>query len=275
MQKTYNFFKLYIALLSAAVMVTGCGQQGRDAAKGAKKSADSTITRKGFVVCSAKIPPFKYDSTKFQIQAVVWNTGRWNKRNLIVKFTGGDPIVITRVEQTARQWEHIANLKFTFTTDANAPADITVGFSETDGTWSEIGKYSESKAISMNYSALHANDSDYWYRYYVLHEFGHALGLMHEHQSPNAHIVWNLPALYNYCSDKFGWNAAMVKTNILDFFSDNVTATRYDPASIMLYDFPDSLVISGNVPTVGNSHISKLDSITIDSLYNKTYPPPL
>ena len=29
----------------------------------------------------------------------------------------------------------------------------------------------------------------------VMHEFGHALGLKHEHQSPNANIQWNMKEL--------------------------------------------------------------------------------
>jgi hypothetical protein len=32
----------------------------------------------------------------------------------------------------------------------------------------------------------------------VIHEFGHALGLIHEHQNPSGGIQWNKPVVCRY-----------------------------------------------------------------------------
>jgi hypothetical protein len=49
----------------------------------------------------------------------------------------------------------------------------------------------------------------------VLHEFGHALGLIHEHQNPVGGIQWNKPAVY---ADLGGppnfWGKATVDNNM-------------------------------------------------------------
>ena len=36
----------------------------------------------------------------------------------------------------------------------------------------------------------------------ALHEIGHALGFPHEHQNPNAGIVWDVDAVNNYFSGR-------------------------------------------------------------------------
>lgn len=123
----------------------------------------------------------------------------------------------------------------------------------------------------MNYDDLYPDDDDFYYDYYVLHEFGHALGLEHEHQSYNATIVWNIRALMNYCRNTFDppWDSAKIYSNIINRFSrEMVTASDYDPSSIMMYSFPDSLVTSGYVPQTGNSKISRTDSLHVSKLYS-------
>jgi hypothetical protein len=120
----------------------------------------------------------------------------------------------------------------------------------------------------MNYDDLYPDDDEFYYRYYVLHEFGHALGLMHEHQSPNSTVVWKIPELQKYCFDRFKWDSVMVREQIINQFErDKVLATDFDPTSIMMYSFPKSLVSSGDVPEHGNSNISSIDSGHIYKLY--------
>jgi hypothetical protein len=50
----------------------------------------------------------------------------------------------------------------------------------------------------MNYGWLLANTPDQEYSRVVLHEFGHALGAIHEHQHPAAGIPWDKPKVYEY-----------------------------------------------------------------------------
>lgn len=62
----------------------------------------------------------------------------------------------------------------------------------------------------------------------VVHEFGHALGLEHEHQRPE---FWN--CIEKYLKDdriKEDPAYARERTN-----SDSITGTKYDPKSVMHY----------------------------------------
>src|SRR5207249_3606728 len=68
----------------------------------------------------------------------------------------------------------------------------------------------------------------------ILHEFGHVLGLEHEHRSPKAPILWNKEEVYK---DHEGLrDRQWVDNNIfapLDAGKTNFTA--FDEQSIMLY----------------------------------------
>lgn len=69
----------------------------------------------------------------------------------------------------------------------------------------------------------------------TLHEFGHALGLLHEQSYPGA-IKWKEDTVYKYY-EKFGWSKADVDHNVLkvnELFFTNGSA--YDPKSVMHYN---------------------------------------
>src|SRR5438128_1710060 len=51
---------------------------------------------------------------------------------------------------------------------------------------------------TMNFGWLRDDTEDAEYERVVVHEFGHALGAIHEHQNPKGGIEWNLPAVYAY-----------------------------------------------------------------------------
>ena len=94
----------------------------------------------------------------------------------------------------------------------------------------------------------------------MLHEFGHALGCLHEHQSPVAGINWDKPAVYEYCEAlNPPWDKEYVDKNIFEIYNTNQTLfTPFDPTSIMIYPIPKGLTTDGF--EVGwNSELSQTD----------------
>ena len=97
----------------------------------------------------------------------------------------------TKVERTIKEWERYAHVSFVLVTDVKV-AKIRILFDPDDGNWSLVGIEHEGMAgigiveQTMNLGKLRtvgdfANDYE---RHVILHEFGHSLGLLHEHQSP-------------------------------------------------------------------------------------------
>ena len=77
------------------------------------------------------------------------------------------------------------------------------------------------------------------FRRTVLHEFGHALGFHHEHQSPEANICWNQDSVFDICSDG---DDRISCTNYLELKKPNkYIYSSYDRRSIMHYQINDDL----------------------------------
>lgn len=71
-----------------------------------------------------------------------------------------------------------------------------------------------------------------------LNEFGHALGLIHEHQSPTVKVNWNKPFVYWYFWEYHRWAKADVDRTVFQEFK--TTTTQYsslDKLSIMATTF--------------------------------------
>jgi hypothetical protein len=102
----------------------------------------------------------------------------------------------------------------------------------------------------------------------VLHEFGHALGLVHEHQSPAAGVPWNKPAAYRYFgAAPFYLSPSEIDQQILTPYDETVTNhTQFDPQSIMVYPIPASIT-DGKFQVTMNADLSPLDKSFIASQY--------
>ena len=122
----------------------------------------------------------------------------------------------------------------------------------------------------MNYGWLRDGTDDGEYSRVVLHEFGHALGCIHEHQTPTFNRKWNKAAVMKYFQGPPNfWDEADIQSNVLQKYSpQGIAATQFDPQSIMLYAFDGKLFADGLGPTNSNSKLSPTDIRMIKSMYS-------
>jgi hypothetical protein len=74
----------------------------------------------------------------------------------------------------------------------------------------------------MSYGWLTPSRSTREYQRVVRHEFGHALGMIREHQNPaqSARFPWDKPKVYAYYAQQ-GWSPDDVDFNIFDVYDED------------------------------------------------------
>lgn len=191
-----------------------------------------------------------------------------NGSTLQVRFVGGSAAQRSLVQQQAGWWTQHANLQFAFN---DAPgAEIRITFDANDGAWSYVG--TDAKGIPLNEATMNLGFMDGGT---TAHEFGHAIGLAHEHQNPAGGIEWNEAVVIRELakSPNF-WDEAKTRHNVLRKYSaDQINGTQFDPDSIMLYFFPAEWTTNG-IATKANEVLSSIDKqfIAGAKMYPKTGP---
>ena len=187
-----------------------------------------------------------------------------NGSTLRVRFMGGTPTEQAVAKQQAGWWAQVANLKFEFNNALNA--ELRIAFNHNDGAWSYVGTDCRSIPLdepTMNLGFLDGGTAG--------HEFGHAIGLAHEHQNPAGGIQWNEAVVIREAakSPNF-WDEATTRHNILrKYTAAQINGTSFDPDSIMLYFFPPSWTLNG-IGTKANEVLSAMDKAFIAGA--KMYP---
>lgn len=194
-----------------------------------------------------------------------WATGR----KLNVKFIDGSPFLRKKVEHFAHKWSNFANITFDFNQAENA--EIRISFSGI-GSWSYIGtdalSISDKNTPTMNFGWFDKDTHDLEFQRTVVHEFGHALGCIHEHQSPAVGINWDRNYVYRYYKHSQGWSKQKVDENIFKKYTkSSITNSAYDSKSIMHYPIPSSFTTDGFEVGWNN-----LLSVTDTSFIKKQYP---
>jgi len=152
------------------------------------------------------------------------------------------------VRQAFQVWKDVGiGLTFTEVTDIQ-DAELRIGFLRNNGSWSyigtvalRIGQTERTMNFGWDITQTGPNGLDT-----AIHEIGHALGLKHEHQNPNAGIVWNRQAVYDHFARTQNppWDEEKTDNNILNTLdSSTVDGSDWDPNSIMHYSFAAGLIV--------------------------------
>lgn len=228
-----------------------------------------------------------------------WEAGR----TLKVCLFGGNAVIATLIRQAAGEWNVYSGVKLDFGVkddwyDCSSQKDgyfqIRIGF-RSPGYWSLIGNDSETKidsyVPSMNLQGFNRiyslekmkissvmSQADPYHIFVVRHEFGHALGLLHEHQNPalkcQDEIKWEGSGnVYDYFGGEPNlWDKEQVQINLgfIGKTDPSFIVGDSDPKSIMMYSLPAAIFkkgISSPCFVSVNYNISEKDKKIISSVY--------
>lgn len=196
-----------------------------------------------------------------------WSAGRVLK----IAFMDGSASQIQEVRRQAEVWLPFISLTY----DWSAPmksADIRISFKQ-EGAWSYIG--TDCLTIPLNQPTMNFG---FLQEGTATHEFGHALGCIHEHQSPGAGVIpWIVSRVYAYYGGPPNrWPKSVVDQNILAHYNAERTQfTKWDKGSIMEYPIDPQLVSDPAYAVGWNTVLSAVDREYMASVYpRKVIPPP-
>ncbi|RYP90313.1 hypothetical protein DL770_003536 [Monosporascus sp. CRB-9-2] len=195
---------------------------------------------------------------------------KWkNGRTLRVRFLNGSDKQKAKVRQYAGVWTEYANIKFDFV--FSGPAEVRVRFDDSRTTWSAVGTECLAMADSeatVNFGDLPDGSPERNFSADILHEFGHVLGCIHEHQSPSSPIPWDKPAVYKYYKEVMGWSSSEVDINVLGRTNSSVGIlhSEFDHDSIMIYPIPGEFT-KGRYSSSAKCQLSAKDKAMIAEAY--------
>jgi hypothetical protein len=195
---------------------------------------------------------------------------------LTIGFLQGSPKLQDRVLETAQRWTHPteggANLKFQKAPDP-ASADIRIAFAADEGSWSYVGTDAQTSAKkgkpTMNLGWATEKTPEKSFASVVLHEFGHAIGLLHEHNHPLADLKWKKDVVYaDLGGPPNNWSKKTVDFNVFESYPPGrvVMSPNVDLVSIMIYTIP-SRWLDGQPGIMPSDTLSKGDIKFIRQLY--------
>jgi hypothetical protein len=268
----------YVIVPVVALALSNCAGGGGSGTTACSRTAHAT--QAPIQMCAAQNFPAENINAYLPVKPLISRKGpiavgllpaRWpNGSNLKVGFMDDEYGLKNKVMNVARQWCDDANI--TFSESSASDADIRVSFRGT-GYWSVIGK--QAKNVPKNEQTLNlqfwSGVPDNEIQRVVLHEFGHALGLLHEHESPLAQIPWDKNAVYKYYTGPPNcWSHQEVDAQVLqrEKPGPDIAMTSFDRNSIMCYPVADDLTV-GHYEIGWNRTLSDSDKTFIAKLYPK------
>ncbi|MEB0048754.1 MULTISPECIES: M12 family metallopeptidase [unclassified Pseudomonas] len=199
------------------------------------------------------------------IHTKYWRAGR----TLNIAMYDEDEETIQKIKSIAKKWLKHTNLKVNFISGEVGDIRIYINFLGDGGGSSAIGTDALTLAPHRPTMVLNIDPTDPRFDYVVLHEFGHVLGLHHEHQHPDADIPWDRPKVYASYKQKFGWSREVVDSDVFPLSrSANTTYGDYDRHSVMHYSVSRETT-TGGWEQRENLTLSTKDIATVRNAYPK------
>lgn len=225
-------------------------------------------------VCSMpRVAPREFDAAMNlgRVRLIQKHQSAWvNGTQLEYSFiSGGKSAERNVVRQAFKKWRDVGiGLDFK---EVQGRADhIRIGFVQDGSAWSYVGREILNHEQNMNFGWDISSDIDT-----ALHEIGHAIGFPHEHQNPNAGIVWNEEAVYaELAKSPNFWDRETTHWNILRKIPvGEVRGSNWDPDSIMHYPFEAGLIREPTQYALGLAPAGGIS--TLDQRYVREFYPPL
>ena len=184
-------------------------------------------------------------------------------------------IVMERVEE----WSKVCKMKFRRTRNP-ADSQIRVNFLPRQGHSSFVGRQNLDPQLrnrhTMNLDMNLSTINKAYEQGVILHEFGHAIGMLHEHQSPTSTLRFGSMARLLAHFGPLGLNTEkLIRDNILTRYGRGIERfSEFDPLSIMTYSIPDSVMAPGSRGIHHNLELSALDKKFANEVYPLDIIPP-
>lgn len=179
-----------------------------------------------------------------------------------IAFIGGTAEQRKMVERTAPEWARNTSLSFVFTPSLEE-SDVRVAFDPNRGSWS----YQGTDALGLPKTAPTINLA-WTKKNYILHEFGHVMGLIEELQNPDANIKWDVDLLrLSLTGPPNNWSEEMIQDRILRKATREEVGEyrKFDRYSIMAMSFPASYTGGQEIPS--GTELSASDKELISRIY--------